>query len=245
MQGPGPATVWLRRGSRQGNGLGIALVILAGTINTFLPIGMFAAIYSLFCDVGYTATTYQRIAERCGHDRTLVQYHVPRKADLAAQFLADLLDAGERALRGRGLAVDDPVVYRYRLAQVYFAALAGESLRRFALEALDQRSIVQGVLTRDIDWNLSLVDPPAGARQRIIDDSVMGVGGAYELLIFRLRHDLPADPGDLARRTLLTSVRSEVDGLPDDQAIQENTLSAEQLAGPVDDVTAALHGKGS
>ena len=118
-------------------------------------------------------------------------------------------------------------------------------MRRFALEALDQRSIVQGVLTRDIDWNLSLVDPPAGARQRIIDDSVMGVGGAYELLIFRLRHDLPADPGDLARRTLLTSVRSEVDGLPDDQAIQENTLSAEQLAGPVDDVTAALHGKGS
>lgn len=39
----GPATVWLRRGSRQGNGLGIALVILGGTINTFLPVGMFAA----------------------------------------------------------------------------------------------------------------------------------------------------------------------------------------------------------
>lgn len=204
-----------------------------------------AAAYSLFCDIGYTATTYRRIAERCGHDRTLVQYHVPRKADLAAQFLADLLDAGERALRGRGLAVDDPVVYRYRLAQVYFAALAGEQLRRFALEALDQRSIVQDVLARDIGWNLALVDPPEQNRQRIIDDSVMGVGGAYELLIFRLRHDLPADPADLARRTLLTSVRSEVDSLPDDQAIRENTLSAEQLAGPVEDVMAALHRKGS
>ncbi len=38
----GPATVWLRRGSRDGNGMGIALVILGGTLNTFLPLSMFA-----------------------------------------------------------------------------------------------------------------------------------------------------------------------------------------------------------
>lgn len=38
----GPATVWLRRKSRDGNGMGIALVILGGTLNTFLPISMFA-----------------------------------------------------------------------------------------------------------------------------------------------------------------------------------------------------------
>lgn len=37
-----PGTVWLRRGSRRGNGMGIALVILGGTVNTFLPFGMFA-----------------------------------------------------------------------------------------------------------------------------------------------------------------------------------------------------------
>jgi hypothetical protein len=36
-----PGVLWLRRGSRAGNGLGIALVILGGTVNTFLPIGMF------------------------------------------------------------------------------------------------------------------------------------------------------------------------------------------------------------
>jgi len=38
----GPGTLWLRRGSRDGNGMGIALVILGGTINTFLPVSMFA-----------------------------------------------------------------------------------------------------------------------------------------------------------------------------------------------------------
>lgn len=37
-----PGLLWQQRGSRKGNGMGIALVILGGTINTFLPCGMFA-----------------------------------------------------------------------------------------------------------------------------------------------------------------------------------------------------------
>jgi hypothetical protein len=37
----GPGTLWLRRRSREGGGMGIALVIVAGTLNTFLPTGMF------------------------------------------------------------------------------------------------------------------------------------------------------------------------------------------------------------
>ncbi|MGY4101859.1 hypothetical protein ACW2Q0_20235 [Nocardia sp. R16R-3T] len=37
----GPGLLWLRRGSRDGGGMGIALVILGGTVNTFLPTSMF------------------------------------------------------------------------------------------------------------------------------------------------------------------------------------------------------------
>lgn len=37
----GPGVLWLRRGSRDGASVGLAIVILAGTINTFLPVGMF------------------------------------------------------------------------------------------------------------------------------------------------------------------------------------------------------------
>lgn len=36
-----PGLLWRKRGSRKGSGMGIALVILGGTINTFWPIGMF------------------------------------------------------------------------------------------------------------------------------------------------------------------------------------------------------------
>lgn len=36
-----PGLLWRVRGSRKGSGMGIALVILGGTINTFLPCGMF------------------------------------------------------------------------------------------------------------------------------------------------------------------------------------------------------------
>lgn len=38
-----PGLLWRERGSRRGSGMGIALVILGGTVNTFLPVGMFAA----------------------------------------------------------------------------------------------------------------------------------------------------------------------------------------------------------
>lgn len=37
----GPGILWARRRSRDGSSLGLAIVIVAGTVNTFLPVGMF------------------------------------------------------------------------------------------------------------------------------------------------------------------------------------------------------------
>lgn len=37
----GPGILWMRRGSRKGSAVGLAIVILLGTINTFIPNGMF------------------------------------------------------------------------------------------------------------------------------------------------------------------------------------------------------------
>lgn len=45
-----PGLLWQRRGSRKGNGMGIALVILGGTINTFLPCGMFVSALPQYFD---------------------------------------------------------------------------------------------------------------------------------------------------------------------------------------------------
>lgn len=53
----GPGTVWLRRRSREGNGLGVALVILLGTINTFLPFGMFVLALPQVFDTPWFYTT--------------------------------------------------------------------------------------------------------------------------------------------------------------------------------------------
>ncbi|MFE5550262.1 hypothetical protein ACFQ71_41990 [Streptomyces sp. NPDC056534] len=52
-----PGVLWLRRSSRIGSGLGIALVIFGGTVNTFLPTGMFVlALPGVFDTVWFYVT---------------------------------------------------------------------------------------------------------------------------------------------------------------------------------------------
>ena len=63
------------------------------------------AAYDSFLDVGYARTTYQRIADLSGFERTLVQYHAPKKDDLAQQFLAQVLAAVEAAVVEHGLGI--------------------------------------------------------------------------------------------------------------------------------------------
>lgn len=41
----GPTALWMRRKDRYGMSLGLALVILAGTINNFLPVSMFVTVF--------------------------------------------------------------------------------------------------------------------------------------------------------------------------------------------------------
>ncbi len=198
--------------------------------------------YRLFIDVGYEKATYALIAERSGFERTLVQYHLPRKADLAAHFLTDVLRISERVLADLRLAdSDEPMGYRYVLAQVYYAVLSAPALRGFAVEALDRRSIVSQVLDRDIEWNLQLVRPDQERRQALIDDSIMAVGGAYELLAHRLRAGRDAEPADLAARTLLGAVRCETaERLPTEDTLAAHTLPPDRREDAARRVIAAL-----
>ncbi len=200
------------------------------------------AAYGLFLDVGYDKATYQHIAERSGHERPLVQYHIPHKADLATRFLTDVLSASEEALRAAHLAEPgEPISYRYVLAQVYYAALSTPSLRRFAMDALDRRSIIARVLADDIEWNLALIHPDDARRQAVVDDCVMGVGGAYELFLHRLREGQDTNPADLASRTLLTSIRSEPEARDTTEAgIRAHTLASDTLQAAADHVVARL-----
>ena len=203
------------------------------------------AAYDSFLDVGYARTTYQRIADLSGFERTLVQYHAPKKDDLAQQFLAQVLAAVEAAVVEHGLGRrDEPISFRYALAQLYFASLGSASLRRFTLDVLDSRAVLEHVLLDDVEWNLALVQPQTGVdRQRVVDDTVMGVGGTYELFRYRLRHDQEVAPADLARRVLAASLRHELAGRPLVEAdLDAHTLDGARLDRAVAAVIGALRG---
>jgi len=49
----GPGVLWARRGSREGASVGLGIVILLGTINTFLPVGMFVVAMPEVFDTGW------------------------------------------------------------------------------------------------------------------------------------------------------------------------------------------------
>jgi AcrR family transcriptional regulator len=178
-------------------------------------------------DVGYTRTTYERIASLAGCERTLVQYHVPRKDGLAVGFLIDLLRAIEQVLEDEPLAArSDVLAYRFALAQIYFAALALPRMKPFALGALGSRTVIEGVLAEDVAWNLAYLDPPEDARARIVADSIFAVGGGYELLYHRLTNGIPAQPSDLAARVLIGSLPGN--------STDKRTLAEELVAGPIE-----------
>ncbi len=200
------------------------------------------AAYRSFLDVGYEKTTHRRIAEQAGHERPLVQYYIPRKADLAARFLMDVLAVGSEVVVDEQLAdPHEPFTYRYVLAQVYYCALSTPPLSTFALEALDRRSIVAQVLDSDIEWNLGLIRPEDVRRQAVVDDSVMAIGGAYELFTHRLRAGQDIDPADLAARTLFAAIRSEPAARSTTEAsIQAHTLAPSVLQAAAKNVISAL-----
>lgn len=192
---------------------------------------IFLAAYQSFLDVGYSGTTFQRIADLCGCERTLVQYHVRKKEQLAARFISDVLAASERFAVDTGIVGrTEPIGYRYVLAQVYFAVLADPRLRAFSLGALENRAILRQLLLEDVARNLTLVAPEDDRRQQVADDTIMGIGGTYELFLYRLGEHRDTDPADLARRALRVSLSTEASSQDlTDRSLAPYTLGEEQL----------------
>jgi AcrR family transcriptional regulator len=199
------------------------------------------AAYASFVEVGYTRTTYQRIADRIGRDRALVQYHVPKKERLAVEFLGTLLERAESSLLDHDLVPDrEPVAYRFVLAQLYFATLSANQLRGFTADILEIRTIVEELVDYDVAWNVAFVEPTPDERQTVVDDTVMGIGGAYELLYRRLREGRATEPTDLARRTLQIGLPQEHRNDPSVPALLDrNSLPADLLSRSAQEILTA------
>lgn len=196
------------------------------------------AAHTSFLEEGYDATTYQSIANRTRLDRALVQYHAPKKKQLAADFLTEVIRTSRQVVEDHELAdTADLVNYRLVTVQVLFAALSVPPLSTFAVEALDHRSVVQQIVRVSIEENLELARPDDAHRQATIDDSVVGVGGVYDLFVSRLHAERPSDPQDLARRMVMISIDSELSG-PSARARASERIEAATLS-PTDEQSAA------
>ncbi|MBR2790639.1 MAG: TetR/AcrR family transcriptional regulator [Eggerthellaceae bacterium] len=148
---------------------------------------------------GYTATSYTSIAEACHVNRALVQYHCPKKEQLAIQLLERLLAASCEAL---GFSETDLRGNYQRIFQVgccYFGFLMQRGYRRFLTDIIASRETTETVLAFNGAWALahSGVPMPEGpALTAVMHAVITHMGGFYELLYHCLKTgeamDVPA-----------------------------------------------------
>lgn len=153
-----------------------------------------AVVERQFMAQGYHATSYRTVAEECGISRPLVQYHFPKKEQLAEAFMANLLEKcmaelglGEADLRGDFAAVK-AVGVRY-----FEKLVAKEGSRRFLQDVLENRDMTEDILAFNLGWALEHVGADAAktADPRVQRSIVLHMGGFYELLYWSLKHGEP------------------------------------------------------
>lgn len=172
------------------------------------------AAFHLFRTIGFAKTSYTRIAEESGEGRPLVQYHFPKKDDLAVAFVERALQLIAGELDARKLADVDAGGRAVRMGQAYYAFLLhDDGMRAFTYGLLSNRQITSRIILVNLEQSLPLVAGDA-ENERLRAASMKATGGVYELLYDALGGTGEAGGADLD---------------PDDLALQ-NTAAYEAFA---------------
>lgn len=163
---------------------------------------IWAAAYRLMLAKGYNATTYSHISEESGCARTLVQYHVPAKAQLAIGLTHDLVGHLEHCMAASKVGSPNGPEYIFQVTQAYYEFLLQEEFLPFTRDILGQRDVLSQVMAMELDWYLQLrnISKPS---QSGLDRAIVSVGGAHELLYWRLSEGERPEAAVLARHMVL------------------------------------------
>ncbi len=157
------------------------------------------AFWKSFQKEGYRSTSYGNIAQELKTGKALVQYHFPKKEQLAIAFMERLLDESMDILHIKSTTDGSNVfVDLYRLGQVYFTFLLQENgYRLFLYDVIRSRDLTETVLAFDASWALGFAgydaaEQPEQSEVSAVDRSVIvHMGGFYELLYHCLKNKQP------------------------------------------------------
>lgn len=143
---------------------------------------------------GYNATSYASIAQACGISRNLVQYHWPKKEQLAVGYMEDLLSRCSDEL---GFYPQDVIDNYERITAVgtrfFETLLAREGTRQFLRDIIVDRDLTEAVLAFNLEWAMAHVTPTGYDRERTRRTVISRMGGFYDLLYWCLKHNEPMD----------------------------------------------------
>ncbi|WP_350455357.1 TetR/AcrR family transcriptional regulator [Slackia heliotrinireducens] len=144
---------------------------------------------------GYQETTYQSIASGCGVTRVAVQNYFPSKLDLALAFFDDLLSALHRAILDEGIHQENEFDFMYCIGQGFFAfLLKDEGSRRLLLDLTSSRELTSQILLFEYRWGEDFItEQRTVSQEKFQNDTIVSMGGFYELLYRCLKDDKPFD----------------------------------------------------
>lgn len=160
------------------------------------------AAWKLFNEQGYAATSYSNIAELSSIKRATVQKYYPKKELLLIKGLEALRDICANMTQSNFPYAEEQVARLFILGQVYLSALMStKGARRLLCDVLDDRTLAEKTITRDLLWSSSFVDSFDSAIDAFeVDDNdikmqiIASMGGLYEIMYYCIKHDLPFNP---------------------------------------------------
>lgn len=154
---------------------------------------------------GYDATSYQAIATETGKSRSMIQYYFPKKEQFAVSFLHRVLDLEvEFALTNLDVNKKDFAVFQYVLAQMQFYFLTNSpQMRALTAEMFSSRMITTAILDLDVDWTSRYVREVQTESIDFESPVVMSIGGAYEVIYYRLMREQEVSAAELAYISVL------------------------------------------
>lgn len=132
----------------------------------------------LFRKVGYTATTYQAIADEMGESRALIQHYFPQKSEFATIFFSTLSHSVTEVLDSAGKLHGDKYIDFYLVSQVYYAYLTtNEPTKLFVEEVLGDRCLSDEVLLLNLEWMTEFLREETAEEAAWSLDSILVRGG--------------------------------------------------------------------